>query len=236
MLLATGAAFASAGARGDDADAAHVRPQTWAGHTVVRTDRPPVAAMTVTDRATQLAAAVNFAVRRHVDAVKPERNDALPDGSSYIAERLVTAVLTYRGARPAAIGPVATDEKNAGPISSAAAGADLVVDVRSTPVGVHELPTGPRGRFVVGVGIEARVYDVRERHRIAERACLGHRSEPATLEELEADGYAQLKARLRVLWDACVVDLATGLLELTPDEARGLVAPSPAPSPAPPGR
>ncbi len=229
-LLGACTALAAAGARGGDPDATSVRPQVWAGHGVVRTERPPVAAMEVRDRASQLAAAINFAVRHHVDRVDPIHDGALPDGSSYVAERLLAAVIAHRGAHPAPIGPVATDEKNAGPISTAAAGADLVIDVRSTPIGLRELVTGAAGRFAVNVGIEARVYDVHERQRIAQRACLGHRTEPASLAELETDEYAQLKARLQNLWDACVVDLATGLLGLTPDEARGLVAPPPATS------
>jgi hypothetical protein len=191
----------------------------WSGRIVTRTARPSAGGVNILTRSDQLAAAVDFVVLHKVDAHKPEPDDAIPDGNEYVASRLVSAVITRFGAVPSTRGPVETAEVNAGPISTAAAGSDLVIDVRDGAVTLAEHKAGAhKDNFSVQFTARVMVYDVRARTRLADQYCLQTDRTGAPRDVLLADGDAALKERLRALWDECVARIETGMFGFEPDE------------------
>jgi hypothetical protein len=193
----------------------------WSGRIVARTARPSAGGVNIMTRNDQLAAAVDFVVRHKVDVRKPEPDDSIPDGNEYVASQLVSAVIARFGAAPSTTGPIETGETNAGPISTAAAGSDLVIDVRDGAVTLAEHVAGAqKGNFSVQFTARVLVYDVRARTRLADEYCLQTDRTGAPRDVLLADSGAALKKRLQVLWDKCVARIETGMFGFKPDETR----------------
>lgn len=205
VLLAIGALAAATTASAEVNELALAKAKFWSGRMVTWTRRPAESSVRVSTRDDQVSGAVGFAIRHRVQAPGPEPGVNAPDGAELIAKALADAVVTHYGARSLERGPIETRETDSGPISNAAAGADLLIDVRSDAVFLRERLLGShKGNFAVNYYARVRVYDVRQRTQVASLGCSKVDASGAPRDELLRDGAVLLSERLKPLWVQCV--------------------------------
>lgn len=196
------------------------KPAFWSGRVVTRTLRSP-ADVKVARRSDQLAAAVKFVLLQDFASAELERLIAAPDASEYLSRVLQDIVITRLGAIPSSSEPLATTETNAGPISRAAVGADVVIDVRESESSLLERMFGAPDYYLLQFHTRVLVYDVHARTRLADQSCLETDRTGVSRDVLFADDAAVLKERLRKLWDQCVASVESTMFGLGPNGRLG---------------
>jgi hypothetical protein len=198
------------------------KPGFWSGRILTHTSRSP-ADVRVARRSDQIAAAVKFVLLQDFAPAELERRTAAPDAAEYISRVLQDAVIARLGAIPSSSEPLATTETNAGPISRAAVGADIVIDVRESESSLLERVFGAPEYYLFQFHTRVLVYDVHERTRIADQSCLETDRAAVSRDVLFAGDGAVLRQRLRKLWDQCVASIESTMFGLRPDVPAGAV-------------